>query len=101
MGENNTSLPQQVWFFVRISVYKILHRHLVVLLLLDDILVSFWKRKLAHLMIYQALKTANVPRVQENSGRVHLALSCIGWPVLSRDEQRAWGTLIKAEGGKI
>lgn len=84
-----------------ISVYKILHRHLIVLLLLNDIHMSFWKRKPAHFMTYQALKAANVPRVQESSGRVHLALSCIGWPVLSRDEQRALGTPIKAKGGKM
>lgn len=48
---------------MRISVYKILHRHLVVLLLLDDIHMSFRKRKPAHFMKYQALKAANVPRV--------------------------------------
>lgn len=63
MGENNLSLSSQVWLFVRISVYKILHRHLVVLLLLDDIHMSFRKRKPAHFMKYQALKAANVPRV--------------------------------------
>lgn len=77
-------LSSQVWLFVRISVYKILHRQLVVLLLLDDIHMSFWKRKPAHLVIYQALKAATVPRVRENIGRVHLSLGCIGWPVLSR-----------------
>lgn len=38
--------------------------------------------------------------LQENSGRVHLALSCIGWPLLSMDEQRAWGTPIEAGGGE-
>lgn len=86
---------------MRTSVYKILHRHLVVLLLLDDIQVSFWKRKPAHFITYQALKAANVPRVQENSDRVHLVLSCPGWPVLSRDEQRVWGTPIKGKGGKM
>lgn len=48
---------------MRISVYKILHRHLVVLVLLDDIHMSFWKRKPAHFRKYQALKAANVPRV--------------------------------------
>lgn len=69
---------------MRISVYKTLHRHLIVLLLLNDIHMSFWKRKPAHFMTYQALKAANVPRIQESSGRVHLALSCIGWPVLSK-----------------
>lgn len=99
MGENNTSLSSQVWLFVRISVYKILHRHLVVLLLLDDIQVSFQKRKPAHSMTYQALKAANVPRVQEN--RVHVALSCIGWPLAEQGWAEGLEHPVKAKGGEM
>lgn len=91
MGENNTSLSSQVWLFVRISVYKILHRHFIVLLLLDDIHMSLWKRKPAHFTTYRALKARNMPRVQENSGRVHLALSYIGWPMTIRDGAEGLG----------
>lgn len=41
MGENNTYLSSQICLFVRINGYKMLHRHLAVLLLFDDIQVTF------------------------------------------------------------
>lgn len=99
--ENNICLSSHIWLFVRINGYKMLHRHLVVLLLLDDIQVTFQKRKPAHFVKCQFQKAVNVPSVSENSERVDLAVNCIGLPVLSwerRDEQRAWGTPIKAKG---
>ena len=47
---------------MRINDYKMIHRHLVVLLL-DDIQVTFRKRKPAHFMKYQSQKAVNVPGV--------------------------------------
>lgn len=63
MGKNNIYLSSQIWLFVRINGYKMLHRHLVVLLLLDDIQVTFQKRKPAHFMKHQPQKAGNVPSV--------------------------------------
>ena len=48
---------------MRINGYKMIHRHLLVLLLLDDIQVTFRKRKPAHFMKYQCQKAVNVPGV--------------------------------------
>jgi len=63
MSENNIYLSSQIWLFVRNNGYKVLHRRLVVLLLLDQIEVTFQSRKPAHFMKYQSQKAVNVPSV--------------------------------------
>lgn len=81
-----------------------LHRQLVVVLLLDDIQVTFRKRKLSHFMKYQSEQAADVPSVQETSVRVDLSLNCIGLPALSgksSDERKTRATTVKAKEGEI